>query len=120
MKHSELEHPAARNPSQLACLAPPPGNVLFTRLVVGLLRQAGAAGALPLAATAVTGTAADTIACQERLADAGRNPLTGSSGMIFRLYGAASGGTPRCAPSPGFGRSWSGRLQRLTSSSRGR
>lgn len=80
---------------------------------------AGAAGALPLAATAVTGTAADTMASQERLADAGRNPLTGSYGMIFRLYGAASGGTPRCAPSPGFGRSWSGRLQRLTSSSRG-
>jgi hypothetical protein len=75
-------------------LLPTPGNVLFTLLVVGGLLWAASAGALPLRAPAAAGTSTGTIAYQGRLADANGSPLTGTYNMIFRLYDAASGGTP--------------------------
>jgi len=73
---------------------PSRGNVLFTLLVVGALLWAASAGALPLRAPAAAGTSTGTIAYQGRLADANGIPLTGTYNMIFRLYDAASGGTP--------------------------
>jgi hypothetical protein len=73
---------------------PSRGSVLFTLLVVGALLWAASAGALPLRAPAAAGTSTGTIAYQGRLADANGNPLTGTYNMIFRLYDAASGGTP--------------------------
>jgi hypothetical protein len=75
-------------------LLPTPGNVLFTLLMVGALLWAASAGALPLRAPAAAGTSTGTIAYQGRLADANGNPLTDTYNMIFRLYDAASGGTP--------------------------
>jgi hypothetical protein len=73
---------------------PSRGNVLFTLLVVGGLLWAASAGALPLRAPAAAGTSTGTIAYQGRLADANGSPLTGTYNMIFRLYDAATGGTP--------------------------
>jgi hypothetical protein len=73
---------------------PSRGNVLFTLLVVGALLWAASAGALPLRAPAAAGTSTGTIAYQGRLADANGSPLTGTYNMIFRLYDAATGGTP--------------------------
>jgi hypothetical protein len=78
----------------LRWLLPTPGNVLFTLLVVGALLWAASVGALPLRAPAAAGTSTGTIAYQGRLADANGSPLTGTYNMIFRLYDAASGGTP--------------------------
>jgi len=80
--------------TSLRWLLPTPGNALFTLLVVGALLWAASAGALPLRAPAAAGTSTGTIAYQGRLADANGSPLTGTYNMIFRLYDAASGGTP--------------------------
>jgi hypothetical protein len=88
------EQMPSRRSGWLRWLLPTPGNVLFTLLVVGALLWAASAGALPLRAPAAAGTSTGTIAYQGRLADANGNPLTGTYNMIFRLYDAASGGTP--------------------------
>jgi hypothetical protein len=80
--------------ARLRWLLPTPGNVLFTLLVVGALLWAASAGALPLRTPAAAGTSTGTIAYQGRLADANGSPLTGTYNMIFRLYDAATGGTP--------------------------
>ena len=72
---------------------PTPGNVLFTLLVIGSLLWAQNAGAIslgvPTAATSISG-----IPYQGRLADKNGAPLTQTVNMIFRLYAAASGGSP--------------------------
>jgi hypothetical protein len=73
---------------------PTRGNVLFTVLVLSALVWAGNAGAFPLNAPAAASTSTGTVAYQGRLADASGNPVTATVPMIFRLYGAASGGTP--------------------------
>ncbi len=75
---------------------PSRGNVLFTLVMIALLVAAQTAGALPLARsqTAPAASSTGTIAYQGRLADAAGAPLTGTYNMIFRLYDAATGGTP--------------------------
>jgi hypothetical protein len=73
---------------------PSRGNVLFTVLVLSGLLWAGSAGAFPLGAPAAASTSTGTVAYQGRLADASGNPVTATVPMIFRLYNAASGGTP--------------------------
>jgi len=74
---------------------PSRGNVLFTLLVVAGLLWATNAGALPLRSTQyAVSSSTGTIAYQGRLADSAGTPLTGTYGMIFRLYDAASGGAP--------------------------
>lgn len=77
---------------RLRILLPSPGNVLFTLLVVGGLFWAGSVGAVPLLQTAASST--NTVAYQGRLADATGNPVTATTPMVFRLYNAATGGTP--------------------------
>ncbi|MFZ1549928.1 MAG: collagen-like protein, partial [Anaerolineae bacterium] len=55
------------------------------------------ASALPLGehrGVAPTVASTCTIAYQGRLADAADAPLTGTYSIIFRLYDAATGGTP--------------------------
>jgi len=74
---------------------PSKGNTLFTIIVIAILLWAQNIGAInllaaPNAATNSTGT----IAYQGRLADSGGTPITNTVNMIFRLYSAASGGTP--------------------------
>jgi hypothetical protein len=75
---------------------PTRGNVIFTLAIVALLVVAQSAGALPLGRPRAAPDAASTgtIAYQGRLADAAGAPLTGTYNMIFRLYDAATGGTP--------------------------
>ncbi|MFQ5342718.1 MAG: hypothetical protein ACE5F6_14340, partial [Anaerolineae bacterium] len=73
---------------------PSRGNALFTLLVVAGLLWATNAGALPLRIPSAAGTSTGTIAYQGRLADSAGNPLTGTYGIVFRLYDVASGGTP--------------------------
>jgi hypothetical protein len=82
--------------SNLRRLLPTPSNVIFTLAMIALLVAAQTAGALPLARTQPAPAAASTgtIAYQGRLADAAGVPLTGTYNMIFRLYDAATGGTP--------------------------
>jgi hypothetical protein len=82
--------------SNLRRLLPTPSNVIFTLAMIALLVAAQTAGALPLARTQPAPAAASTgtIAYQGRLADAAGAPLTGTYNMIFRLYDAATGGTP--------------------------
>ncbi len=75
-------------------LLPSPGNVIFTLVVVIALFWAQSAGAIPLLAQESTDSSISSISYQGRLADASGNPLTGTYGMIFRLYNASSGGTP--------------------------
>jgi len=84
------------NKTGLSKLLPTSGNVIFTLLMIALLVIAQSAGALPLPSTlsAPRATSVGTIAYQGRLADADGNPLTGTYNMIFRLYDAATGGTP--------------------------
>ena len=83
-------------PRWLTGWLPTRGNVLFTLVMIALLVAAQTAGALPLARTQPAPAAASTgtIAYQGRLADAAGAPLTGTYNMIFRLYDAATGGTP--------------------------
>lgn len=75
---------------------PTPGNAIFTLVMIGLLIAAQSVGALPLGrpSSAPVTTSTGTIAYQGRLADSASSPLTGTYNMIFRLYNAASGGTP--------------------------
>jgi len=75
---------------------PTPGNIVFTVLIVAMFFMAQSAGALPLGRpqTAPAAASTGTIAYQGRLADAAGAPLTGTYNMIFRLYDAATGGTP--------------------------
>jgi hypothetical protein len=70
--------------------------VIFTLVIAALLVLAQSAGALPLGRPQAAPAAASTgtIAYQGRLADAAGAPLTGTYNMIFRLYDAATGGTP--------------------------
>lgn len=88
--------PAERKASPFSRLLPTPGNVIFTLVMIGLLIAAQSVGALPLPAAlrAPNGISTGTIAYQGRLADANGAPLTGTYNMIFRLYDAATGGTP--------------------------
>jgi hypothetical protein len=91
------DNPTVHPVRWLRALLPTPGNVLFTLLVIALLFWAQSVGALPLGRPqgfAPTSTSTSTIAYQGRLADAAGAPLTGTYNMIFRLYDAASGGTP--------------------------
>ena len=84
------------SPRRLTGWLPTRGNVIFTLAMIALLVLAQSAGALPLARTQPAPAAASTstIAYQGRLADSADAPLTGTYNMIFRLYDAATGGTP--------------------------
>ncbi|MFZ1754037.1 MAG: hypothetical protein WAU10_09845 [Caldilineaceae bacterium] len=79
-------------PKNLRSWLPSKGNVLFTTLMILMLVWAQTAGAFPALDTSATSTG--TIAYQGRLADSGGNPLTTTVNMTFRLYNAATGGTP--------------------------
>lgn len=83
-------------PSLPKAWLPSRGNVIFTLIIAGLLVLAQSVGALPLSRQEAAQSAASTstIAYQGRLADSEGAPLTGTYSMIFRLYDAASGGTP--------------------------
>lgn len=73
---------------------PSRGNVLFTLLVIGSLFWAQNAGAISLGAPLAVTTSTAGIPYQGRLADKNGAPLTQTVNMIFRLYAAASGGSP--------------------------
>lgn len=73
---------------------PSRGNVVFTLLIIIGLLWAQSAGALPLGTPTAATTSIGTIAYQGRLADSDGTPLTDTVNMAFRLYDAASGGTP--------------------------
>ncbi|MBK9093163.1 MAG: hypothetical protein IPM84_10330 [Anaerolineae bacterium] len=90
-RYLNLRIPLPDGLGRLRRLLPTPGNVIFTLLVA-----AQTAGALRLARTKTAPAAASTgtIAYQGRLADAADAPLTGAYSIIFRLYDAATGGTP--------------------------
>jgi len=96
-RYLNLRIPLPNGLGWLRRLLPTPGNVLFTLVMIALLVAAQTAGALPLARTQTAPTAASTgtIAYQGRLADASGAPLTGTYNMIFRLYDAATGGSPQ-------------------------
>ena len=82
--------------SRLTGWLPTRGNVIFTLVIAALLVLAQSAGALPVGRPQAAPAAASTgtIAYQGRLADAAGAPLTGTYNMVFRLYDAATGGTP--------------------------
>jgi len=74
---------------------PSRGNVLITLVMIAVLLWAQSAGAVSLLAPRNSQLASTgTIAYQGRLADSSGNPLTSTLNMSFRLYNAASGGTP--------------------------
>lgn len=77
-------------------LTPHPGTLILTIVVVLGLLWAQSVGALPLGKpmSETAGISTSTIAYQGRLADTAGAPLTGTYGMIFRLYSASSGGAP--------------------------
>lgn len=77
-------------------LTPHPGTLILTIVVVLGLLWAQSVGALPLGRplSAPSAASISTIAYQGRLADTAGAPLTGTYGMIFRLYSASSGGVP--------------------------
>jgi len=77
-------------------LTPHPGTLILTIIVVLGLLWAQSVGALPLGRpmSDTAGISTSTIAYQGRLADTAGAPLTGTYGMIFRLYSASSGGVP--------------------------
>jgi hypothetical protein len=75
-------------------LLPTSGNVIFTLLVISSLLWAQRVGAISLGATLVATTSTAGIPYQGRLADKNGAPLTQTVNMIFRLYSAASGGSP--------------------------
>lgn len=60
--------------------------------MIAILLWAQTAGAVPFLSERAASTS--TIAYQGRLADSGGNPLTTTVNMTFRLYNAATGGTP--------------------------
>jgi len=92
--HHEVS--TTRASSHLTTWLPSRGNVIFTLAMIGLLVLAQSVGALPSgrSQSAPVATSTGTIAYQGRLADSAGAPLTGTYNMIFRLYDAASGGTP--------------------------
>ena len=71
-----------------------PGNLLFTMLVIASLLWAQNVGAISLGAPLVATTSTAGIPYQGRLADKNGATLTQTVNMIFRLYAAASGGSP--------------------------
>ncbi|MFZ1754036.1 MAG: hypothetical protein WAU10_09840 [Caldilineaceae bacterium] len=71
---------------------PTPGTVLFVVFALAALLWGQSVGAFPLGDSSANSTG--TIAYQGRLADANGNPLTNTLNMSFRLYSAATGGTP--------------------------
>jgi len=73
---------------------PTPGNVLFTMLVISSLLWAQNVGAISLGAPLAATTSTAGIPYQGRLANSSGQPLTQTVNMIFRLYAAASGGSP--------------------------
>ena len=77
-------------------LTPHPGTLILTIVVMLGLLWAQSVGALPLGKpmSDIAGASTSTIAYQGRLADTGGAPLTGTYGMIFRLYSLSSGGMP--------------------------
>ena len=75
-------------------LLPTFGNVIFTLLVIGSLLWAQRIGAISLGAPLAATTSTAGIPYQGRLADKNGAPLTQTVNMIFRLYSAASGGSP--------------------------
>lgn len=79
-------------PKNLRSWLPSRGNVLFTTTMILMLVWAQTAGAFPSLDTSAAST--NTIAYQGRLADSGGNPLTTTVNMTFRLYNAATGGSP--------------------------
>lgn len=79
-------------PKNLRSWLPSKGNVLFTTTMILMLVWAQTAGAFPALDSSAVSTG--TIAYQGRLADSGGNPLTTTVNMTFRLYNAATGGTP--------------------------
>jgi hypothetical protein len=95
-RYFNLRIPLPNGLGWLRRLLSTPGNVIFTLVIIALLVAAQSAGALPLGRLPATPAAASTgmIAYQGRLADAAGAPLTGTYNMIFRLYDAATGGTP--------------------------
>ncbi|MEZ4867549.1 MAG: hypothetical protein R3C14_39850 [Caldilineaceae bacterium] len=73
---------------------PSRGNVLFTLLVISILFWAQNVGAISLGAPLAASISTAGIPYQGRLADSNGNPLTQTVNITFRLYAAASGGTP--------------------------
>lgn len=73
---------------------PTPGNVIFTLILLVSLLWAQSVGAISLGAPALATTSTAGIPYQGRLADKNGAPLTQTVNMIFRLYAAASGGSP--------------------------
>ena len=73
---------------------PTPGNVLFTMFVIASLLWAQNVGAISLDAPLAATTSTAGIPYQGRLANSSGQPLTQTVNMIFRLYAAASGGSP--------------------------
>ena len=68
--------------------------MIFTLLVIGSLLWAQRIGAISLGAPLAATTSTAGIPYQGRLADKNGAPLTQTVNMIFRLYSAASGGSP--------------------------
>lgn len=96
-RYLNLRIPLPDGLGRLRRLLPTPGNVIFTLLMIALLVAARTASALPLGehrGVASTAASTGTIAYQGRLAGAADAPLTGTYSIIFRLYDAATGGTP--------------------------
>lgn len=75
-------------------LLPAPGTVIFTLFVIGGLLWAQSVGAISLGAPVSASTSTGTLAYQGRLANSSGQPLTQTVNMSFRLYNAATGGTP--------------------------
>jgi hypothetical protein len=71
---------------------PTPGNLLVSVSLIFVLLWAQSVDAVPFYAGNAASTG--TIAYQGRLADSSGTPLTSTLNMTFRLYAAATGGTP--------------------------
>ena len=74
---------------------PSRGNVIFTLVAISLAFWAQSIGALPggKSTAAPQQKSTNTIPYQGRLTDPDGIPLTGQFNMVFRLYGALTGGT---------------------------
>jgi hypothetical protein len=75
-------------------ILPSPASVLFTLLVVAGVVWASYAGAFSPNERMLPSSSLSTIPYQGRLADASGNAITATRPMQFRLYGAATGGSP--------------------------
>ena len=96
-RYLNLRIPLPDGLGRLRRLLPTPGNVVFTLLVVALLVAAQTASALPggePSGRAPTAASTGATAYRGGLAGAADAPLTGTYSIIFRLYDAATGGTP--------------------------